>query len=280
MTEREFLEFTPFDDTQERVYIPTDVDTGGMQTSEIDPFRQGVEIKTNRQRFVGMQPKIWAGNLDHFTKVQTIGQARSYTEYENNRYFEDMLKFNAVVYIQQGPNYPLPIVFNEGPQQEEEASIEPITIPYRKLSPEGPFFAHRVAGAIEDGNNLDTIYRNANRITQFVDYDDPVNPRWFLDEGTNYWGEPSNAIVIDGYISGDERTLRPFDDTSLDDVPQNIANITSDMFDILVRMKMNLNMDFRPVRSRSANANTFVYGRDAAIYGTDSMAFVGLTRGT
>lgn len=280
MTEREFLEYSPFDDARTVVYIPTDSDTGGIETSAIDPFRQGVEIKTNKQRFVGMQPKIWAGNLDHFVKVTTIGQARSYTEYENTKIFEDLSKYNPVSYIELGSNYPLPIIFNEGPQQEEEASIEPITIPYRKNGTEGPFFARRVAGSVEDGNNIDTVFKNTNKIAQFIDYDPPQDQRWFLDEGTNYWGSSDNGIVIDGYIMASERTLSPFDDTSIDDIPQFIPNITDDMFNVLIQMKVNLNEDFRPNRTKAANANTFVYGRDSSKYGTDSLAYLGLTRGT
>lgn len=280
MTDPDFRDYTPFDDSQTKIYIPTDSDTGGSDTVEIDSFRQGVELKTNKQRFAGMQPKFWAGNLDHYVKIRTIGQARSYVEYENSLSFEDIPNFSPVSYIELGSNYPLPILFNYGPQQEEEAYVEPITIPYRKWTPEGPFFAHRVAGAVEDGNDIDTIFRNSNRITNFIDYKPPVQQRWFLDEGTQYWGSVSEGIVVDGYISGQERTLSPFDDTTEDDFVQNINGITQNMADVLLRMEMNLNSDFRPNNTRSANTNTFIYGRDSAIYGTDSIAFAGITRGT
>lgn len=272
-------EFTPFNDSPGPIYIATDEDTGGIDTREIDAFRQGVEIKTNHQRLVGNQPKIWAGSLDHVVSVTTIGQARSFVEYENSLLFEDLPEYNVISYITLGPNYPLPIVFNDGPQQEEEAYMEPITFPFRKTSPEGPFYAHRVAGSIEDGNNFDTVYGNANRTAQFQDYQDPLQIRFFLDEGVRCWGESTNGIMTPGYTPGIERLLRPFDDTTLDDIPQNLSAAT-DMENVLLQMQMNLNDDFRPAQTRSANANTFVYGRDAAVYGTDSTAFVGTTRGT
>ena len=272
-------EFTPFDDSQQVIYIPTDSDTGGSNTLEIDPYRQGVEIRTNRQRFFSTQPKIWSGDFDHIVDFNAIGQARSFTEFENSPLFMDLPEFDPVSYIVLGPNYPLPIVFNDGPQQEEETSFEPITIPFRKNSNEGPFFAHRVAGQIEDGNNFDTIFKNANRTSQFWDYDDPPQRRLFLDEGQQVWGALDNGITTEGYSFGQETLLRAFDDTTIDDIPQSLR-ASSDLLGVLYSMKMNLDQDLRPSRTRSAGANTFVYGRDSAIYGTDSIAFTNLIRGT
>lgn len=272
-------EFTPFDDSQQVIYIPTDSDTGGSNTLEIDPYRQGVEIKTNRQRFFSTQPKIWSGDFDHIVEFNAIGQARSFTEFENSPVFEDLPEFDPVSYIVLGENYPLPIVFNDGPQQEEETSMEPITIPFRKNSNEGPFFAHRVAGQVEDGNNFDTIFKNANRTSQFWDYDDPPQRRLFLDEGQVVWGALDNGITTEGYTFGLETLLRAFDDTTIDDIPQSL-HASSDLLGALYPMRMNLDQDLRPSRTRSAGANTFVYGRDSAIYGTDSITFLGLVRGT
>ena len=275
-------QFTPFDDAQTVIYIPTDEDTGGIDTREVDAYRQGVEIRTNRQRFAGMQPKIWAGNTDHVVNVNTIGQARSFVEYENSLLFDDIrCDFDPISYIEQGPDYPLPILLNEGPQQEEEASIEPITIPFRQQSTEGPFFAHRIAAVIGDGNDFDTVFRNANRTSQFEDYDDPLEIRYFLDEGAALWGDgdTDEKIITPGYTAGTERLLRPFDDTTIDDIPQSL-DAASDLLLVLYQMQMNQNEDMRPARTRSANANTFVYGRDSNVYGTDSITFIGRTRGS
>lgn len=272
-------QFFPFNDSGEVYFKPTDSSTGGGDTELIDRFRQGSELKTNRQRFMGMQPKIWTGSLDHVVNVTTVGQARSFTEFENSKIFEDMPIFNPVTYIVLGPNYPLPIIFNEGPQQEEEAYMEPISIPYRKNSPEGPFYARRVAGSVEDGNNLDSVYKSTNRITQFIDIDLPIVTRPFLDEGTFYWGSTEEGIVVDGYISSQQRLLKPFDDTSLDDVVENIPNISDDLYDVLVRMNVNLNDDLRPSRTKGTPAGSDIYGPYSSA-GVDSFAFSGYSRGT
>lgn len=273
------LEFTPFNDSPGPGYVATDEDTGGIDTREIDAFRQGVEIRTNHQRFAGMQPKLWAGDTSHAVNTNTFGQARSFVEFENSLLFQDLPIFDPVAYLNLGADYPLPIVFNNGPQQEEEVSIEPITIPFRKPSVEGPFFAHRVAGSIQDGNDFDTVFRNANRTEQFFDYQDPLQIRFFLDEGGFVFGNTYPAIQTEGYIAGMERLLRAFDDTTIDDVPQS-TRASSDLLDVLYQLDMNLNQDLRPSKTRSAGANTFIYGRDSAIYGGDSLAFIGQTRGS
>lgn len=272
--------YTPFNDNPQVIYVPTDSSTGGIDTHEIDQFRQGVEIRTNHQRFIGNQPKIWSGNLEHTVDVTTIGQARSFVEFDNSLLFGDLPEFDPVAYIQMGPSYPLPIIFNDGPQKEEEAYMEPLTFPFRKWTPEGPFYAHRVAGTVEDGNDIDTIYRNSNRTEQFQDYLDPLQNRHFLDEGSIYWGPIENSIKTPGWIPGTERTLRPFDDTTYGNIPKSLKSANSSLVSILMKMNMNLDGDIRPSQTRSANANTFIYGRDAAIYGTDSIAFSGMTRGS
>jgi len=272
-------QFFPFDDSERVRYVTTDSETGGSDTELVDRFRQGSELKTNRQRFMGMQPKIWSGDLDHVVNVTTVGQARSYTEYENSKIFEDLPIYNPVTYIILGQDYPLPIVFNEGPQQEEEAYMEPLTIPYRKNTPEGPWFIKKIAGSVEDGNNLDSIERNTNKIVQFIELDAPLSVRPFLDEGGFYWGTPQDGIMVDGYISSTQRIIHPFDDTSTDDVVQNIPNISIDMFDVLLRMNINLGSDIRPSRTKGSPAGTDIYGPYSSS-GIDSIAFSGFARGT
>ena len=272
-------EFTPFNDAPQVVYIPTDSNTGGLNTIEIDPFRQGVEIKTENRRFLGIQPKLWSGNDGHVTSLNAIGQARTFSEYTNSSLWTELPIFDPVAFIILGHSYPLPIIFNEGPQQQEETSIEPIVIPFKKNTNEGPFFAHRVAGELEDGNNFDTIFKNSNRITQFIDYLGPLQPRPFLDEGQGVWGELATGITTEGYTLGQEVLQRAFDDTTTDDIPQS-TRATTDLLQVLIQMKMNLDLDLRPSGTKSAGANTFVYGRDSAIYGTDSYAFIGICRGS
>lgn len=133
-------EFTPFNDSPQVVYIPTNTGTGGIATLEIDPFRQGVEIQTNSRKFFGIQPKLWSGNDGHYTTLNIIGQARSFTEFTNTPLWTELPIFDPVAYLSLASSYPLPIIFNDGPQQQEETTMEPISIPFKKHTNEGPFF--------------------------------------------------------------------------------------------------------------------------------------------
>lgn len=203
-------EFTPFNDTDqpriEQAVLAADVVSGGMDTTLVDPYREGVNIRTARHRFNSTQPKLWAGNLNHYVTVRTIGQARSFTEFDNSAVFVDQpisvsnpthpADFNPIQYIQD-PEYPFPIIFNNGPQQEEEAIIEPFTIKFRRPSIEGQVTARSVKANLEDGNTFDSDQRAANRIEQFISFTPPNEPRFFLDEGEAYVGE----VILDGILT-------------------------------------------------------------------------------
>ena len=82
----------PFDDTgRSRLPIKRTTTTfsGGYDTQAIDPFRQGVEVTTNRHKFMGNLPKLGAGNLSHQTKIQTYGQANNSIDREQSIVYDD-----------------------------------------------------------------------------------------------------------------------------------------------------------------------------------------------
>jgi hypothetical protein len=200
----EGVDFSPFNDTDgpriEEAINSFENATDGIDTTLIDPFRQGVELRTAKQVYNTTQPKIWAGNLQHHVRTTTYGQARDFTQYDGSQNFQEKPIFDPVWYIVD-PNYPHPIIFNDGPMQEEEAIIEPFTIPFRiKNAAEGPFYAHSVRGSMEDGNNLDSLDGGTTRIEQFVEYNAPLTPRFFLDEGQSYIG---TALPTGSFLSTD-----------------------------------------------------------------------------
>jgi len=210
-------EFTPFHDgdtprTEKASNLRINI-TQGYDTRAIDKFRQGVSIRTSKDVYGSTQPKIWAGNLNHYVKVTTYGQARDFTEFENDPKFEELPKFNPAWYITASSSsivggnivrmstYPFPIVFNDGPQQEEEASIEPFIIPFRKAYPYGNYFPRSIKANLEDGNNFDNLDGGTTRIEQFIEYDIPTTPRFFLDEGVEYFGPalPTGELLTTRY---------------------------------------------------------------------------------
>lgn len=184
-------QFTPFNDTdkpriQQAIQIIDAVQ--GYDTTQIDRFRQGVNVRLPQHLYKTTQPKIWSGRFDHQTKVITFGQERSFVEYDDSTIFREKPEFNPVWFIEDRENYPYPIIFNDGPQQEEEASIEPFTIPMRKNNNEGPFYPRSIKASLEDGNGFDDLFGGTTRVEQFIDYSPPLDPRFFLDEGQSYWG--------------------------------------------------------------------------------------------
>lgn len=273
------MSFTPFDDTQTPTRDPEPT-TDGYDTSAVDYYRQGVEISTNRVRFLSTQPKIWSGELDGSTAVTTYGQFVGYVDCDANGLgvkFDDHSKFDPVAYLQAGNDYPGPLEFNDGIPQEEDAVLEPLTIPYRRPTNEGPYYAHDVHGTLEDGNDLDSLVtRGSSRVQQFEDLRDPPQVRPFLDEG----GDSIGGIRRDSYISPVERELIPFDD-SLGMGPDkrlntsNAALLATSQEGILLGEE-----DILPYAQKSACAGWSYYGLDEARYGTDSIAFGGWARGS
>lgn len=272
--------FSAFNDSDDSDHVSVDFDAGGIDTREIDSFRQGVEITTNKHRFSGMQPKIWTGNVNHFTKAFPYGQARDFTEYGDSNKFLELPKFDPVSYIVLGFSYPFPIIFNDGPQQQEEAYVEPLTIPFRKNSNEGKYIAHRIHATLEDGNNFQDFNNSSNMVKQFIPYkNDEI--RFFLDEGGSYYGDGSieNKIITPQYSSTTEGSQELFNDNITEIIENSINSTDQDLIDILIEMNQNVDNGLLPNDSKSSNAGFFIYGGNSAKYGTDSITYLGRFRG-
>lgn len=296
------LEFFPFiDDSltgKPPVIIVTasvGMNTSSMNTSAIDGLRQGVEIRTPKHWLTSNQPKIWSGNYKHFTRIMTYGQMRSWTEYQNNiGYYDNVIPFNPVLYIQSQNNgtitYPFPIYFNDGPQQGEEAAVEPLTYPFRleKSYIEGAYPVRRPKGNIEDGNPTPDIPQSNNRILQFIEYNPPLVSDPFLEAGEQYIGAGSikDCIYIEGYVDFVERIGEPFDDTENEEIVKQLSinpatSGSSEFLGALYQLNIELDDDIRETYTqKSAPAGYTVYGPNQSRYGTDSVAFVGWARGS
>lgn len=212
-------QFTPFQDSDtprvQKAIQNFASATQGYNTAIFDQYRQGVSIRTSRHLYSTTQPKLWAGNLNHAVRVVTIGQARDFTEFEDDPKFEELPEFTPQWYIED-EEYPFPIVFNNGPQQEEEAIIEPFTIPFRKANPFGNFVPRTPKANLEDGNNFENYDGGSTRVEQFIEYNQPRTPRFFLDEGAEYWGAHAAATVFVSPTFGAPTASFSFDNTLTD----------------------------------------------------------------
>jgi len=272
------MQFTPFDDTQTRTRSPQPTENG-YDTSGWDLYRQGVELSTDKMRFMGSQPKIWAGNTSGYTDVATYGQnpgAIDGNALGLESKFEDIPRFDPVSFLTMGTSYPLPIIFNDGPSEETEATIEPLAIPFKKPTNEGPYYAHAVRGSFENGIAEGHIVKSTNRYEQFVDIRPSLDTRFFLDEGSRYFGN----LPLDPYIADVGQTPIPFDDT-LPYLADNKLTTTNSVFHQMIRNGIDTGEeDLLPYGKKSAAAGFSCYGLNAGQYGTDSVAFMGWSLGS
>lgn len=273
------MSFTPFDDTQTVTRGPSPT-TDGYSTSEWDYFRQGVEITNDKFRFLSTQPKIWSGNTNGETSVVTYGQTQGNIEEDAiglGSKFLDLPRFDPIAFLQMGEEYPYPIVFNDGPRHWEEASVEPLIIPFKKHTNEGPFYAHDVRGELEDGNSFDSyIVKSSSRVSQFVEIDQPTSDKFFLDQGGDLFGNIQRV----GYVANDERLITPFDDLQRYS-PESKLQTTNSSFLTIAKNGIILgNENALPYGNRSQSAGYTVYGLNTSQYGIDSIAFSGWSRGS
>ena len=294
------LEYFPYNDVDpvnsiaDAISIYTTTGSGGMNTSAIDGLRQGVEIRTNKHLFKSNQPKMWSGNFKHDTRITTFGQFRSWSEYQNDiSYYDNVIPFDPVLYLKSQKNgmdtYPYPIYFNNGPQQGEEAVIEALTKPFRLLQSmaEGAYPIHRPKGNLEDGNPDTNLPQGNSRVVQFIPYVSQLIADPFLESGQKYIGDGTieNMIIVEGYVDFVRTIIEPFNDLdnekivdqiSLEDTVGNAIFITE-----LKKLDINLDEDLRQTYTqKSATAGYTVYGPNQARYGTDSVAYVGWSRGS
>jgi hypothetical protein len=192
------------------------ITSGQINTKAFDQYRQGIEITGEQFRFLGTGPKIWAGNTDGYTNVQTIGQMLSFVEFENTKIFEERINYDPVLYISNSQYQEQELIFNDGPQQNKEPRIDVFSSPYLKGldSNEANNNAHDVRASLEDGNpQWGYIQEKNSRIEQMFDFRDHTLPP-FLESGERIFGE---VPIIK--LSNDANTvvLHHFNDSIIDE---------------------------------------------------------------
>lgn len=280
---------TPFDDTLtiKSTFGLNTVTSGGIDTRTIDPFRQGIELNTIDKFFIGIQPKLWGGSIkfdgtvSHLHDTRTYGQSVSFPEFFGTPDFNDKLRiFDPVLYIELEGTYPFPLLFNKGPQQNEENIIEPLTIPFRKSTHESVgYLVRNMHGSYEDGQN-DRFGRGTIPLSSFYKFGKKEETRSFFDGGEVILGDIlSGSIVVPGYASFTEQKIRPFSDQISEFL---LTNVTSgSLKDTLIRMSgYRTTSGFIPFGQRSGAAGRDVYGFRQATVGTDSLSFIGRLRGS
>jgi len=260
-------------DTDEKVKAST-IDyyvlTGSMDTTAVDPYRQGVELTRLKHFDAGSSAKIHAGEPGHVLRKNSYGSDRNFLK-EN--YYQDLEYFDALDYIDGGNTYAkYPIITNDSDETENynfNGVIEPM--PIRAVaaffSIDVPFEARSVKGAVMDGN-LDAI--NASSKVLVVDDKSPkyrIMP-WLdlVDMMGAVKKVPTTALFND-----DKTYLNPFNDTT------NKIPLSTNMDEDIVNALLNASPpteDYIPEGKFSATCG-WTYD-DVALKGTDSITFGGL----
>lgn len=138
--------------------------SNSIDTSAIDPYRQGVELTLGKYFQQGIA-KIWSGNDGHQINVIDIGQ-KDDDIFADQDFFLEVAPFNPVLYLTD--YFMSQVVVIDSPVNTNENGfdgiIEPLSI--RRVisftSIDAPFEAHSVKGSLETGN-FDS-FRNADAV--------------------------------------------------------------------------------------------------------------------
>lgn len=294
------MSITPFDDSLSPILsIPASSDATVFDP-QIDTLRQGVEITNTKYFYLGTQPKMWSGNDDvDLTKPSSyvnhqisvgglmLGQTLGFTEFDQSATFTDKQEFDPILYINGSDIFPYPILFNDGPKQENEAQLEPLTIPFKLPSNEGPFYAHSVRAEMEQGNNFTDPYYSCNLVEQFIDSVPLVSASFFLDIGSDCIG----GIIRDGFVTNTIRETFAFSDERPDRIANSVRTNDSNFSQILISMTgyhSSSGNELLPSKRMSATAGFYapkmnILGMSSSLAAegssTDSIAFSFWSRG-
>lgn len=193
--------------------------SGGIDTSGIDIYREGVNLRTTKDIFNAKQIKIsfmdgtedlpmkMNGNLTHQSPFTTFGQAVDFVQFTNNFAFKDSqtsidgtfltsnnvkcskmvqyLVYNgAIVNGELDSEDFYPIYLNGGPQFVEEAIIEPFVIPSRLPTNESEQeLSKGIFAFLEEGNVGDERRFGSSQNEQMINRDFPTSVRPYLEYG-------------------------------------------------------------------------------------------------
>lgn len=254
------------------------LNTSGIDTNEIDRFRQGVELTQTKYYVMGLEQgafKIHSGEPGSLLYQGGYGYQKNF---RNQNYFVDIEKFNPITFLKSDDNYTYPLVIEENTEVEtynfngviEPLSIRPVVSFY---SIDVPFESHGIWANLDEGNmNVSRSY------SQFCsvyprDVKNSIEP-WLdmVDMMGVVYKVPSM-----GYFNIDKNFLLPFNDLKdrieLSDSLEMKQRLGPEMMGILISSPGNTE-NYIPDGYVSAGCG-WSYD-DTTTKGADSLAFGGL----
>jgi len=293
-------EFKPFDESRSselklsaHITLVTTGSNPGMDTRDIDGFRQGIEITRNSHRFKGSGGKIWSGNTNGYTVIRTVGQSLSFTDYEGTKIFEETQTFDPITYISSSEDVWFDSTIDDQPIGNKEANFQPFTIKSRdgKNAGNDPDGLHDIRGAVEDGNQqYDVLNGFTSRVEQFISLESNYIAPFLDNSGKILSGTfvTASYLKANGVLNQTKMVVAPFDDLTINKFANLFSGSNHTDIRFVVTMSnlvlsgsdINYDEDIRErLNRKSATAGYSVYGPTAGQEGTDSIAFNGWIKG-
>lgn len=251
------------------------INTSSITTTQIDGFRQGVEM-TQIKHFDAGLVKISAGEPGHVLRKNRFGMDKNFI---SGSAFQEIDLFEPVAFLRaQDIIEPLlfniltfPIITGDNDQMENfnyNGVIEPF--PIREIAAffgiDAPFTPRGVRGQVMDGN-LDTIH--ASDSIRTVDEFTPLSAqRGFLD-----MVDTLGNISLNGFFLTDTPKIKPFEDKRLPQSRTHSITTQNDMQAVMSLMSGSTG-NYIEQNERSSTSG-WVYDCNQGV-GTDSLPFGGL----
>lgn len=327
--------YRPFNDNQfyyGKVYRPSV--TGGLDTRDINNYREGINLRTLDDIFTSTQMKVSFadgngdltnrpnGTLTHEITFNVPGQAVSLVQYTNNNLLYDNIIGVEGTYLSGSTRLPktvqylidsgriadgtlsgstvFPVYLNGGPQNEAEAIIELLPIPWRLPTNEPTRELSRgVYAELGAGTPGDERVYGLPQLEQRVSRYEPLVVRPYLEQGSHTLVVTSSVGSVIKVITSRlnavpgpqfQQIIRPWldeDDSAYlpklvgaEDLLMLSASFSGTTGPYCNFGYQTIGTELQTRDMKSCAAGFSYYGPNASIYGTDSMAFGNRMRGS
>ena len=247
------------------------INSGGITTTSIDGYRQGVSLRTAKQRYIGAQPKLWAGSLSHeLRQIAFDAAAGAIQDFSAVDDTTRVLTMSASVDQIVSGSTAILDAFSQLPTRR---GVQVIV---------------QTLGEYCQGSRGDPV-------EQFVQVNEIRHVEPFVEQGGTALLGTTSYVAFSGMASGStvthaealeqssqrqiEHIVRVFDDS--DAVTPRLPKkyITPERVQFVsVLQQLSCSTDVYKFEHRRSATAGFVY--DSTPFGTDSIAFGGLTRYT
>lgn len=273
---------------------PTPSSSVGIDTSDIDAFRQGVSLRTDRHRFIGTLPKAWSGDLTHQHQQLTLGVENlwyGYTPHDDTR--RDLTSGTLIDHFLSGASGGVTVIKAFGKFGDDDGDIEmfngviePLEIRtvVSGVHPLTASLGHGVGGSFAEGSRGDPISQWTS--TRDVNVAEP-----FVDVGSTTLAATASYTSTSGFLSGTvvqraelvryvrqvEQRQSPFDDSVYVNprLPKSyLSGTRANFFEQM--QQLSSSTDVFELEHRRFSGTGITY--HSTKFGTDSLAFGGLGR--